>query len=255
MKKTGILLLCLTITVLAQSNSETKRKDFERRFKEAVHAIDTQDYQTARKICDGIIKEEPKARGSLLIAGMASLELFEPAKAIEYLDAFRKLEPLDPQGIMLAIEANQEDKRTAKVEALLKELYELRKTNAKLQSTENFIRERFKSSDNRLVVIREYFDCKIPPYKVWEVSEVNIKTNEKTRSLDFSYNVGASEVAKEGENYFLGETVIKNSQPLQINIYREEKNRPEYSVFRKWITDTIKQPPTPIYSAPLQPKP
>lgn len=254
MKKIHFLLFLLSSLTFAQEVAPSKRLEFERRFKEAVAQIEKQDYQAARKICDTIIKEEPKARGSLLIAGMASLELFEPVKAIEYLEAFRKLEPLDPQGLMLLIEANQEDKRTAKVESLIKELFELRKTNSKLQSTQSFIRERIKTQENRLLLIREYFDSKKPPYKVWEISESNMKTNEKTRSLDFSYNLGASEVEKKGEAYFLGETIIKNGVPVQINIYREEKTVPDYSVFRKWILDTIKLPPVPIYSAPFQSK-
>ncbi len=254
MKKIALLLLCLSPLICAQNIDPQKRLEFERRFKEAVSFIEKQDYLAARKICDSILKEEPKARGSLLIAGMASLELFESAKAIEYLDTFRKLEPQDPQGLLLLIEAHQEEKKTAKVEALLKELRELRKTNTKLQSTANFIRERFKSEENKMVIIREYFDFKKPPYKVWEISEVNLKTSERIRSIDFSYNVGASEISKKGEAFFLGETVLKEAIPVQINIYREEKNLPDYSVFRKWIVDTIKHPPTPIYSSPIQAK-
>ncbi|MES2309229.1 MAG: hypothetical protein V4507_10265 [Verrucomicrobiota bacterium] len=252
MKRFGLLFLLLTLVVLGQSNPSSKQADFERRFKEAVAAIEKQDFAKARQICDGIIHEEPKARGSLLIAGMASLELFEPTKASEYLDAFRKLEPQDPEGLLLSIQSNQAEKKTAKVESLLKELTELRKTNTKLQSEPFFIRERFKSDKNRIIVIREYYDFRIPPYKVWDISEIDTTNNEGVRLLDFSYNAGASEISKKGDAYFLGEMVLKNGQPQQINIYREENTRPDYTVFRKWIVDAIQQPPKPIYTSPYQ---
>jgi tetratricopeptide (TPR) repeat protein len=252
MKRLFLLFLCFSTLLFSQSTAPSRQADFERRFKEAVAAVQKQDYSKARQICDGIIKEEPKARGSLLIAGMASLELFEPSKAAAYLEAFRKLEPQDPQGIILSIQANQADKKVAKVESLLKELLELRKTNKKLQSEPFFLRERYKSEKNRVVLVREYYDFRAPPYKVWDVNEAELTTSESTRALDFSYNVGVSEGIKKGDAFFLGELVFKNGQPQQINIYREEKILPDYSVFRKWIVDAIQQPPKPIYSAPYQ---
>lgn len=251
MKKIILLLSCFALLGYAQTPPPDKKADFEKRFKEALQAIDTQNYQKAREICEGIIKEEPKARGSLLIAGMASLELFENDRALPFLEAFRKLEPSNAEGILFSIQANQAEKRTAKVESLRKELFELRKTNEKLKASPFFIRERFKSAPQRVVIVREYYDFTQAPFKVWQVSEINSTTQEEVRYLDFSYNVAASQL-KTGETYFFGEIIRIAGVPKEIKIYREEKSLPEYSIFRKWMTDALQNPPAAIYTAPYQ---
>lgn len=247
------LVSLLFSSVSAQNMTPEKRSDFERRFKEAMTALNSGQYSEARSICEGIIKEEPQARGSLLISAMASLELFEPEKAAPRIDAFRKLEPQSPEGILISIEANQALKKTAMVQSLLKDLLELRKTNTKLKSQPFFTRERFESAPKRVTIIREYYDSTQPPFKVWEVTEVNTSTQLETRSLDFSYNVGSGE-SKSGDPYFFSEIARVNGIPEQINIYREEKTKPEYSVFRGWIAAALQSPPKPIYTAPYRSK-
>ncbi len=255
------ILLLAPLPTFAQYDSITpaKQAEYQKRFQEALAKYTSGRFAEARTQCEGILKEVPNARGSLLIAGRASLDLWEPEKAAPYLESFHKLEPKDFQGIIFGIQANQALKRTVKVEALRQELFALRKSATSpikgLTDAEEYTRERIRGAKNTIITVREYFDPKAAPYRAWEVRQIEGES-KTVRSFDFSYSADASTRAQQAGNpkaeyYMFSEIIIKDEKPVQIALYREEKSKPDYSVFRKWFMEAIETPPKPLYVSPL----
>jgi hypothetical protein len=90
----------------------------------------------ARAIYDGILAEEPKAKGSLLHAGEISFELGDMAKADDYFERLHEIVPDFPEAIAKLIQINQALKRDVKVELLIRDFGESRNSGKMPQLTQ-----------------------------------------------------------------------------------------------------------------------
>jgi tetratricopeptide (TPR) repeat protein len=205
-----------------------------------------------------IIAKEPKAKGSLLMAGFACLELDKPKEAAEHFQKLLELEPKDARAIAGAIQANQALQRDIKVTKLIEQLQQLKAANADLAGAcdpDKFIREKVRRGGGTVVLISEYFDSKKEPYRVWTAEEM-APAGEIKRRLLLSYDEDATQEAlalskgKGGiEVYFLSEYVMDGEKLKEIRVYRQEFEKPKYAQAREWMVGAIEKPPTPLHTA------
>lgn len=258
------LFLCCALAALtlsagipslqAQTTDQAKIAELQAKFKSGVELFNASKNDEALKVFEGILAEEPKARGSLFFSAFIQLHKGQYETAAGLIDRFLELEPKDFKGIVLAIQANQALRRTAKVEALRKTLFELQNagkitTVPGLTDTHTmYIRERILLGDGRSIIVGEYFNYKSEPYVVYLAEQVDT-TGKPVRRLVISYAPDQKDATK--ESFALSEYVIVNGEVKQINIYRQEETRPDYETCRRWLLEAIKTPPKPIYSAPI----
>lgn len=255
-----VTLLLLTLVLHAQTTDPTKIAELQSRFKQGKELLDEGKFDDAQKIFDAILTEEPKARGSLFCSAYIYLHQGQYEKAAAQIDRFLALEPKDFKGLVLAIQANQSLKRSAKVESLRTALFSVRDkivpvpglTDTRLM----YIRERLQTNDGRAIVFGEYFDYRLEPFWLYLAEQVDT-AGAPIRRLVLSYDPEATKqlpkdaIAAGQEAFFLSEYVIVNGEVKQINIYRQESSRPDYLTCRQWMLDAIKSPPKPIVSAPM----
>jgi tetratricopeptide (TPR) repeat protein len=248
----GLILVCLPVILPAQTTDPAKVQELARRFKEGVELENAGKFVEARKIFDGIIAEEPKAPGSLLCAGIASMQLNEFGRAIDYLQKFRVLQPKDGSALVFLIQANQALGRTAQVEPLAQELRAMRAEGNEVKGLTDqafYERERAPRKDGTAVVVKEFYDEAKDPFLVWELTQLNA-AGGTVRDMVISVDHAKDAAAK--PTYVFAEYAIKDGQPRQINIYRQEKQRPDYDAFRKWCEDALLDPPKPILIVPMK---
>ncbi|PAW78494.1 MAG: hypothetical protein B9S32_06105 [Verrucomicrobia bacterium Tous-C9LFEB] len=243
-----------TVTLHAQTADPAKIAALQARFKSGVELFNAGKNDDALKIFDAILVEEPKARGSLFFSAFIQLRKGQYETAATLIDRFLELEPRDFKGIVLAIQANQALHRTAKVEALRKTLFELERAGSitavpGLTDTHSmYIRERILLGDGRSIIVGEYFNYKKEPFVVYLAEQIDT-TGNPVRRLVLSYAPDAKDANV--ESFALSEYVIVNGEVKQINIYRQDSTRPDYETCRRWMLEAIKNPPKPIYSAPI----
>ncbi len=244
------LFLSAGSAIHAQTSDPAKIAELQTRFKGGVDLFNSGKNDEALKVFTAILAEEPKARGSLFFAAFINLHQGKYEQAAALADRFLELEPKDFKGIVLAIQANQALKRTAKVEALRATLFTLRDTITPVPGLVDartmYIRERILSDDGRNIIFCEYFDYKNEPFVLYMAEQVD-SVGKPVRRLVLSYD----SQSKDKESFALSEYVIVNSEIKQINIYRQENARPDYLTCRQWMLDAIKAPPKPLYSAPV----
>ncbi len=249
--------------LLAQTTDPVKIAQLQARFQNGVELEKEGKLNEALDVFLGIIKDEPKARGSLFFAGMVKMELNDPESAIDYLTRFRELEPKDFKPIILLIQANQSLRRTIKVDALRKELFEMRSSASipGLSDVKSYTRERIRGDKDTLIEINDFFDYKSEPNFLFMGEQASANSGI-IRSLVVFYNTDESAAVRaknpkfaDVEVFDFGEQVIKNGKAVQINIYRQEYEKPTFDTARKWILDAIKAPPKPITTIPLQSAP
>ena len=102
-----------------------KVAEYQKRFQEGYALEQAGKLQEARTVYDGILAEDPRAKRSLLEAGVISFQLGELAKADAYLEKLHSLVPDFPKAIELLIQINQQLKHDVKVELLLRDFREL----------------------------------------------------------------------------------------------------------------------------------
>ena len=254
-----LLVFCAAAPFLtAQTTDPAKLADYQKRFRQGVELANAGKPVEALKIFDGIIAEEPKARGSLFYAGFVCSQMGEHAKGAEYLKKFRELEPKDFKGLILSIQVNQALKRAPAVENLRRELYDVRKgTNTPgLSDAQMYVREKILSDKGTLSVISEFFDYQKEPYRLWQVEQLDADGNV-ARHLVLSYSPDDTKKLQEkdpkAEMFFLGEYVIREGKIVQVNIYRQEFAKPTYEQCRDWMLGALKVPPKPLAVSPITP--
>ena len=243
----------------AQTEDPAKVQDLQNRFHQGLQLENDAKYPEALAVFQGIIKDEPKAMGSLFYAGMVSLEMGHAEEAVDYLNRFRELSPKDFKGVVLLIQANQALRRTVKVEALRRELLAMRSADniPGLTDAKSYVRERVRADQGNLIDISEFFDYTTDPNFVYLAEEKNPALGVLRRLVIF-FNSDETKAARarnekfaEVEVFDFSEDVIKDGKSAQVNIYRQEYEKPSYETARKWILDAIKEPPKPLMVAPL----
>jgi tetratricopeptide (TPR) repeat protein len=239
-------------------NDPAKIADFQRRFKEGNDLAAQGKLADARKIYDGILAEDPHARGSLFEAGKISFKLGEMAKADDYLSQLHQLEPEFPAAIELLIQVNQALKRDVKVELLIRDFRALRDSgkNPQLARSICFVRERF-AVEHQQIVVSQFFDYTQDPNTVW-MAEVFDANGVLQRRLLLNYDAEATRGlrAKDAkyattEIFTWFEHVLTSGQVTAVNAYLQIFALPDYTKFRSAMLVILANPPKPIYSAPV----
>jgi tetratricopeptide (TPR) repeat protein len=235
-----------------------KIADFEARFKKGTELARQGDLAGARKIFDGILADDPNARGSLFEAGQISIQLGDLDKANDYLSKLHDLEPNFPQAIELLIQVNQALKHDVKVELLCREFQMLHDggKNPKLAQSLCFVRERFPQNKDE-VVVSQFFDYTKDPNTVW-MAEVFGADNSIKRRILLNYDPDATKGLRAQDAKFAStkiftwmEHVLKDGKVTKINAYVQIFALPEYQKFRSAMLAILANPPPPIYSAPI----
>jgi tetratricopeptide (TPR) repeat protein len=252
-----LALVAATPFLTAQTADPAKLADYQKRFRQGVELANEGKPWEALKIFDAIIAEEPKAKGSLFSAGSIYATMGDYAKAVEYLKKFREVDPKDFRGLILSIQINQALKRTAMVENLRRELYDLRRGSniPGLSDKIMYVREKAVGDKGKFNVISEFFDHKEEPYRLWQVEQVD--DTGVLRHIVLSYSPEDTKTLREkdprAEMFFLGEYVIREGKIAQVNIYRQEFAKPSYEQCRDWMLSALKTPPKPLAISPLAP--
>lgn len=257
------LLCCLFALLLTSSvqaeHSPEKIKEFQRRFQEGVTLVTSGKFAEGRKIFDGILAEEPNARGSLLWAGIASNNLFEFDKAQKYLERFIAIQPDDPRGLMGMIICLQSSGKTEGIQKLIDRVKAM-KANGEaaviLAPMERFGRELIRLENGGILASEEYFHND-PSRPVFIFAELGADLHT-TREFQL---VRASELAsdvirkkdsklKDANLYIFQEVPFKDDVPQAPKIYQVITEIPSYATLRTWVLDARKKPPTPLNIKP-----
>jgi tetratricopeptide (TPR) repeat protein len=232
-----------------------KVADFQKRFKEGNALEEQGKLADARAIYDGILAEEPSAKGSLLHGGEISFELGEMAKADAYFEKLHELVPEFPEAISKLIQINQALGRDVKVELLIRDFGALHDSGKIPQLSQSlcFVREKI-HQDQQDIVISQFFDYTKSPNTVW-MAEVYDSTGLLKRRLLLNYDPDASRALQAkyaGTQVFTWfEHKIVNGQVKEIDAYLQIFALPDYQKFRSAMYVILANPPKPIYSAPV----
>ncbi len=235
-----------------------KVAEYQKRFEQGYALEEAGNLTGARTIYDGILAEEPQAKRSLLEAGRISFKLNELTRADDYLEKLHALVPDFPEAIELLIQINQALKRDVKVELLLRDFRELRDSGRVPQLSQSlcFVRERF-SLGPQQIVVSQFFDYTQDPNTVW-MAEVFDAGGQLQRRLLLNYDPPATQALRARDAKYAGtqvftwfEHILKEGQVKQINAYLQIFALPDYQKFRSAMLVILANPPTPIYSAPV----
>ena len=233
-----------------------KIADFQRRFAQGGELQKAGQYEEARRIYDGILAEEPNARGSLLEAGEISYRLNDLTRADGYLEKLHALEPNFPAAIELLIQINQALKRDVKVELLLRDFRALYDSGKVPNMRPMFVRERITSAQ-QVIIISQFFDYTQPPNSVYMAEVFDLSGNLQRRIL-LNYDDSATKAlrAKDAkyqttEVFTWFEHKMAAGKVTEIDAYLQVFALPDYNKFRSAMSVILANPPKPIYSAPV----
>jgi tetratricopeptide (TPR) repeat protein len=251
-----ILAACVLAAFASASEPPPEKvKELQERFARGRALLEQREFKEAREVFAGILKEAPEARGSLVLSGVASVELMEFDKAADFFERFLKLEPNDPIGLIGAIKANQALRKNVKVEALRARLLELKKagSNNVLNTMGSYERERIPQELGHFIAATEYFAEKPlePVFMFLLVSPEGraLRRLELVRGSDEATNRArqSHEKLADAVVYFFQEIDLATAGTGDgFKIYRQELSRPTYEQVRSWVLAAIKNPPKPL---------
>ena len=245
-------------TTPAPRTDPAKIAEYQKRFEEG-YALEKQGkLADARTIYDGILAEEPKAKRSLLEAGKISFQLGELPKADAYLEKLHALVPDFPEAIELLIQINQALKHDVKVELLVRDFLELHDSGKMPELTQSlcFVRERIHLGQQD-IIISQFFDYTRDPNTVW-MAETYDSAGQLQRRLLLNYDADTTRALRAKDAKYATtqvftwfEHVMKDGQVTEIKAYLQIFALPDYEKFRSAMFVILANPPTPIYSAPV----
>lgn len=126
-----------------QAAGEPTEEELQARFKQGYALFEAGQYRKALATFESIRKADPDARGSLLLSGMAHLQLFEFAESADCFRRFLQLEPAHVSGLVGGIKAHQAIGDEEAVEKYRQALFRLKSTQAdpRLEVMLNYERE------------------------------------------------------------------------------------------------------------------
>jgi tetratricopeptide (TPR) repeat protein len=232
---------------------------YHQRFEEGKAQEKAGNLAQARATFDGILAEQPDAKGSLLEAGEISLELNEPAKADAYLDKLHAIVPDFPGAIELLIQANETLRHEVKAARLVRELRTLHdgSSEPKLSALLKFDRERIRLDAGEEIVISEFFDYTQPPYNAF-MAELSDPVRQIDRRVYLNFDpVGTQTVrAKDpklarDEVFLLAEPIYTGNKMTRVDVYQALLAMPDYDKLRTMLLVALTETPKPIYSSPV----
>lgn len=241
-----------------ETTDPAKIADFEKRFAQGKELEQAGKLVEAQAVFDGILAEEPHAKGSLQEAGLISVRLNELPKADDYFEKLHALVPDYPAAIESLIQINQALKRDVKVESLLREFRDLHDSGKVPEFTQSryFVRERIQSAQEE-IVISQFFDYTQEPNTVW-MAETFDPNGQLKRRLLLNYNPDATQALRAKDPKYANtevftwiEHVIKDQRVKEIDAYLQIFALPDYQKFRSAMLLLLAHPPKPIYTAPV----
>ena len=236
-----------------------KAADFMKRFQQG-EALEQQDkLKEALTIYEGILTEQPDAKGSLYHAGVISYELDDLTKADDYLSRLHALVPEFPDATIKLIEINEALKHDVKVELLIRNLQAVHDSgkNPQLSALPLFERERFALGEDE-VVISQFYDYHKDPNTVW-MAELFSADGKLKRRILLDYDTATTEKLRASdptkyakmEVFVWLEHVIKDQRVKELDVYLQIFQRPDYNKFRSAMLLIMANPPKPMLSQPV----
>ena len=232
-----------------------KVAEYQKRFQEGYALQQAGKLAEARAIYDGILAEEPQAKRSLLEAGKISMQLGDFDRANEYLSKLHALVPDFPDAIELLIQTNQALKHDVKVELLVRDFIQLRKSGKVPAMAKSlcFIRERIPNGTGQ-VVVSQFFDPTQSPNTVW-MGEVYDSAGQMQKRILLNYDDNATNALRAKDPKYATAQIftwfghqITAGQVSQIDAYLQIFALPDYQKFRSAMLIILANPPKPIYS-------
>jgi tetratricopeptide (TPR) repeat protein len=239
-----------------------KVAEYQQRFQQGYALEQDGKLAEARAIYDGILAEQPQAKRSLLEAGRISFKLGELPRANDYLTKLHAIVPDFPEAIELLIQINQALGHDVKVELLIRD-FDLLHDSGKIPELSRsicFVRERIPSSPQD-IVISQFFDYMKDPNTVW-MAEVYDASGQLQRRLLLNYDAEGTRALRAKDAKYQTTQVFTwyehkmvNGQVKEIDAYLQVFALPDYQKFRSAMFVILANPPTPIYSAPVDANP
>jgi len=233
-----------------------KIADFEKRFAQGKQLEQDGKLTEARAVFDGILAEDPDAKGSLREAGIVSVGLHDLPKANQYFEKLNALVPDYPAVIESLIQINQALGRDVKVETLLKEFRNLHNSGKLPDFSKSlyFVRERMPSDQNSVIVISEFFDYKQEPHTMWMAKKYDAD-GHLVRWLLLNYDPDATMALRGKDPKYASteiftwyEHVLKDEKVKEVDVYLQIFALPDYKKFRSAMLTILANPPKPIYT-------
>ena len=231
---------------------------YQERFAQGLELEKQGKIPEARAIYEGILAEEPNAKGSLLRAGTISFQQGELAKADDYFERLHKLVPDFPDAIQFLILINQQLKRDVKVELLIRDFARLRASgkNPKLSSALMFTREEI-HQDKQDIFVSQFFDYTQDPGTVW-MAEIHDADGNLQRRLLLNYDADTTKALRAKDPKYADTQVFNwvehkmvGGKVTELDVYLQIFALPDYDKFRSAMFVILADPPKPIYSAPI----
>jgi tetratricopeptide (TPR) repeat protein len=217
------------------------------------------------QVFQNILREEPEARGSLLMASIVLNKMARYQEAIDYLERFRKLEPDDFRGISHLIQAKQGLKDESAVAQLKAELLALKNrppAQEGLFGARSYRRERIplnREEGGPYMAILEFFNPEIDPFVEW-FADVYDGDGVLQRRFLLGYEsntVAISETKKQririSDTMILGEVRSQEDVPKEFIVFEQIEKRPTYAEARQRFLQLLQKTPEPIARVTLNP--
>lgn len=155
------LIICIA-TGYGQAVTPDRQKELRERFLQGKQLVDQKRYLAALDIFKSILQEDPQARGSLLMSGLAYNQLHMFSTASDHFERFLELEPDHLAGNMGALKAYQSSGKSEQALRVRKKLLELQRAgkNPRFQILLSFEREVRKLPNGKIISVQEAFPGK-----------------------------------------------------------------------------------------------
>lgn len=198
------------------------------RFTEGCRLVEQNRLEPALEIFAEILREDPQARGSLLMSGLVENRRFRFASAADHLQRFMALEPQHEQGLIGLIKALHSNNRAADAEPYRLRLHHLRSSgkSEKLRAMASFERQIIPLADGQWISAQEYFEeADLRPRWAWLLMK-NEQTIARRLSLNRLSSADSAELQSTqpslgpGRVYALSETLYEKGESRGTKIHR-----------------------------------
>lgn len=226
--------------------SEEKKEELRGQFMQGLQFMQQGKYVDALSFFKSNLREDPNAKGSLLMSAVAYVELGQFEEAVENIDPFLKLEPRNSEGLIAGIKSHQGKGNHDEAERLIARLRTLKNEgkDSRLNVMASFERELIPLSGGRKISSQEYFDYtvgKLDP--VWRFLLKDSPTNI-SRKLDFTPAPAEEASILRQQNpdlkgvYVLSESIYADGKLSNVKIHRF-LSAPDYKTVRRYVTEIL----------------
>ena len=230
----ALLFVCLLHPATAEPTPE-QIAAWKSRFADGVRQVEQGKFTEALAVFDGILAEDPEARGSLLMSGIALNHLGRWEEADRRLTRFLSLQPNHVTGTLAAVQARQGLGKTAEADRFRDQLRRLRREgkDARLNAMKSFERERELRPNGAIWVVLETFQPEGTD-AVWAMLALDAG-RKQTRRLEW-----APVPPDSGQKgYVLGEPIYQDGTLVRYKIHRLAADLPTYDAARTALAEVM----------------